>query len=68
MKNCLGEPAKRIGLKPCPFCGEMPEFKQLNNSSVCWLIHRCPAVGLMKIDWCGSPSRAVEQWNTRAPK
>jgi hypothetical protein len=54
-----------IELKPCPFCGEVPEVTKHFREDMWRLIHRCKAVGCIVVDWA-SQEWIEECWNQRA--
>jgi uncharacterized Zn finger protein len=53
-------------LKPCPFCGgEATLTKHFKDES--WsLMHRCPKVGTIHLDFSSMKERHISAWNTRA--
>lgn len=52
-------------LKPCPFCGGNAEMTKHFREEIWNLIHRCPVMGALILDW-SSKASLVERWNTRA--
>jgi len=54
-------------LKPCPFCGELPELNMMNiygktGSSVKYS-YTCSNCGLLMIEW--DKEKLIKTWNTR---
>ena len=58
-------------LKPCPFCGEMPELHELNKElygeGVFNFMHRCEVFITMSMD-CVDMVSIIDRWNTRTDK
>jgi len=50
----------------CPFCGEEPEIAKHFKEEMWRLVHRCPAVGPITIDWRDSVASVIKDWNRRA--
>lgn len=55
-------------LRPCPFCGEVPEVTKHFREEVWQMVHRCDVMGPLSIDWSSSIDAITEKWNTRAYK
>ena len=51
-------------LLPCPFCGELPTITKHFKHDMHNLLHRCPVVGPIKLDW-SYPESLATRWNTR---
>jgi hypothetical protein len=58
--------AEGSGMKPCPFCGGDAQISKHFKEDIWQLIHRCPVVGAIVIDWTEPEQRVVDRWNTRA--
>jgi len=56
---------KERKVKTCPFCGEKPDLIKHHKDPMWSLLHRCPVMGPLTIDWRESLSDLVRQWNTR---
>lgn len=55
-----------VELRPCPFCAGPAEITK-HFKEECWrLLHRCPVVGAIALDWTAPRDRLVSQWNKRA--
>ena len=52
-------------LKPCPFCGELPEISKHFKEEMYHLIHRCKVLGPIVLEW-SSKGSLERQWNRRA--
>lgn len=52
-------------LKPCPFCGELPAIHKHFKEELWQLIHRCPVMGPMILEWTEPEQRLINQWNIR---
>ena len=55
-----------LKLRTCPFCGELPEIKQIKfGMEAGWrfgiMCHKCSIV----IGWEDSEAAAIERWNRR---
>lgn len=59
-------PVESSALLACPFCGETPAITKHFKEQMWSLIHRCPVIGAITIDWHDSQREVVGQWNTRA--
>jgi hypothetical protein len=55
----------KIELKPCPFCGGKAGITKHFKEDMWSLLHRCPVIGPILIDWTVPRSNLVTQWNTR---
>ncbi len=53
--------------KSCPFCGRTPEITKHFREDQWQLIHRCPVMGAMCLDW-RPKNKLYEIWNSRAEK
>lgn len=51
-------------IKPCPFCGELPEIHKHFSGKKEQLMHRCKVIGPVGFEW-GCIKRQIERWNTR---
>lgn len=51
-------------LKPCPFCGGMPEINQRGDA--CGVFCNCNFTSHMQT-YGGNEAEAVKRWNTRTP-
>lgn len=54
-------------LQICPFCGELPKITKHFKEEQWNLIHRCPVIGIISIDWRDDHDQLISTWNTRAP-
>lgn len=54
-------------LEPCPFCGGIPDISKHFKEEMWRLLHKCPVVGAITMDWTSPASRLVKRWNRRAP-
>lgn len=53
-------------LKPCPFCGGDANITKHFKEDIWQLIHRCPVVGYIGLDWTAPADFLIKRWNTRA--
>lgn len=53
-------------LKPCPFCGGIPEINKHHNLELWGLMHRCKVLPTISFDWSASEAVLAKRWNTRA--
>ena len=51
-------------LIPCAWCGGQPIITKHHREDEWNLIHRCPKIGPIKLDWADR-DYLVETWNTR---
>jgi hypothetical protein len=51
--------------KACPFCGEHPRITKHFKEEMWRLLHPCPVMGPMTMDWRESAEALVRLWNTR---
>jgi hypothetical protein len=56
-----------MNLLACPFCGELPAFRQHYIEFSQWtLFHRCPVIGIaMQLEWDKCRDTLTKRWNTR---
>jgi hypothetical protein len=54
-------------LRACPFCGGAAEITKHFKEDIWRLLHRCPVVGPITIDWWDDRMRLIAAWNRRAP-
>lgn len=57
---------KNKALKSCPFCGGEASITKHFREEMYNLIHRCPNMGAMSIDWRVTKDELIRIWNTRA--
>lgn len=52
-----------MNLKPCPFCGEMPEIHNCDGETMI----RCENIHCIYVaaGWYGNEEQAIEAWNRR---
>jgi hypothetical protein len=53
-------------LKPCPFCGHLPEMHKHFKLDAYSLVHRCPILGPIVWEFTEHPDSQIAKWNTRA--
>lgn len=51
-------------LKPCPFCGGIPEVTKHFKHEIFWLVHRCRVMPTIVMDFA-EPGYNEAKWNTR---
>jgi hypothetical protein len=52
--------------RDCPFCGAQPEITKHFKEEMWSLMHKCPKVGVIYMDWTARKDRHIAAWNTRA--
>ena len=56
-----------MDLKPCPFCGEVPELNFDKRYQCDYLLHRCSVIGVIKLEMLDTDT-LISLWNTRTPE
>jgi len=52
-------------LLPCPWCGGIPEVNKHFREDMYSLLHRCPVMGPLSLDWSSEGDNEA-RWNQRA--
>lgn len=61
----MPDESETTGMLPCPFCGGYPEISKHFKEATWRLLHQCPIIGPVAIDWTDSEERLRARWNIR---